>query len=173
MIQLLYICIKIFLARIVDVSLGTIRTVLVVKGKNITPAIVAFFEVLIWFYAAREALSTNIDSVLIPIFYSGGYAAGTYIGTFISNRFVEGLIGVQVITESSLEPKMLKEIRKSGFGASVIDLKNTHEKPKKDMLIIHLNKSKLKKLTKIIRKNDPDAFVVINENKYIQNGLIK
>ena len=173
MIQLLYICIKIFLARIVDVSLGTIRTVLVVKGKNITPAIVAFFEVLIWFYAAREALSTNIDSMLIPIFYSGGYAAGTYIGTFISNRFVEGLIGVQVITKSSLEPKMLKEIRDSGFGASVIDLKNTHEKPKKYMLIIHLNKSKLKRLTKIIRKNDPDAFVVINENKYIQNGLIK
>ena len=100
---MLYICIKIFLARIVDVSLGTIRTGLGVKGKNITPAIVAFFEVLIWFYAAREALSTNIDSILIPIFYSGGYAAGTYIGTFISNRFVEGLIGVQVITKSSLE----------------------------------------------------------------------
>ena len=70
-------------------------------------------------------------------------------------------------------PKMLKEIRDSGFGTSVINLKNTHEKDKKDMLIIHLNKSKLKRLTKIIRKNDPDAFVVINENKYIQNGLIK
>ena len=173
MIYLIYICIKIFLARIVDVSLGTIRTVLVVKGKNITPAIVAFFEVLIWFYAAREALATEIDSILIPIFYSGGYAAGTYIGTFISNHFVEGLIGVKVITRNSLLNKMLKSIRNAGFGVSVIDLKNTHEKTKKDMLFIHLNKSKLKKLTKIIRSNDPDAFVVINENKYIQNGLIK
>lgn len=170
---MLFICIKIFLARIVDVSLGTVRTVLVVKGKNFTPAIVAFFEVLIWFYAAREALNTNIDSILIPIFYAGGYATGTYIGTFISTHFFEGLIGVQVITKQSLEPKMLKEIRDSGFGASVINLKNTHEKTKKDMLIIHLNKSKLKSLTKIIRKNDPDAFVAINENKYIQNGLIK
>lgn len=166
-------CLKIFLARIVDVSLGTIRTVLVVKGKNITPAIVAFFEVLIWFFAAREALNTTIDSLLIPIFYSAGYAAGTYIGTFITTHFVEGLIGVHVITKVSKERSMLKEIREKGFGVSVIDLKNTHEKDKKDMLIIHINKSKLKKLTKIIRKNDPDAFVVINENKYIQNGLIK
>ena len=170
---MLFVCLEIFLARIVDVSLGTIRTFLVVKGKNITPAIVAFFEVLIWFYAAREALNTNIDSILIHIFYAGGYAAGTYIGTFISTHFFEGLIGVQVITKTSLEPKMLKEIRDSGFGASVVDLKNTHDKTKKDMLIIHLNKSKLKRLTKIIRKNDPDAFVAINENKYIQNGLIK
>ncbi len=170
---MIYICLKIFLARIVDVSLGTIRTVLVVKGKNITPAVVAFFEVLIWFYAAREALNTEIDSILIPVFYAGGYATGTYIGTFISNHFVEGLIGVEVITKATKEPKMLKEIQANGFGASVIDLKDTHEKTKKDMLIIHLNKSKLKKLTKIIRKNDPDAFVVIKENKYIQNGLIK
>ncbi len=170
---MLFICIKIFLARIVDVSLGTVRTVLVVKGKNFTPAIVAFFEVLIWFYAAREALNTEINSILIPIFYAGGYAAGTYFGTFISTHFFESLIGVQVITNTSLESKMLKEIRSSGFGASVIDLKNTHEKTKKNMLIIHLNKSKLKKLTKIIRRNDPDAFVVISENKYIQNGLIK
>lgn len=166
-------CLKIFLARIVDVSLGTIRTVLVVKGRNITPAIVAFFEVLVWFFAAREALNTTIDSFFIPIFYSAGYAAGTYIGSFITAHFVEGLIGVHVITKVSKEPKMLKEIRATGFGVSVIDLKKTHESDKKDMLIIHLNKSKLKKLTKIIRKNDPDAFVVINENKYIQNGLIK
>ena len=146
---MLFICLKIFLARIVDVSLGTIRTVLVVKGKNLTPAIVAFFEVLVWFYAAREALNTEIAYILIPIFYAGGYATGTYIGTFISTHFVEGLIGVQVITKQSKEPHMLDEIRAAGFGVSVIDLKKKHEKSKKDMLIIHLNKSKLKKLTKI------------------------
>ena len=170
---MLYTCIKIFLARIVDVSLGTIRTVLVVKGKNITPAIVAFFEVLVWFFAAREALNTDVDSWLIPIFYSLGYAMGTYIGTFISNSFLDGLIGVQVITKEEKENKMLKEIRNNGFGVSVIDLKNPHNEQKKDLLIIQLNKSKLKVLTKIIRTNDPDAFVVINETKYVQNGLIK
>ena len=94
-------CLKIFLARIVDVSLGTIRTVLVVKGKNITPAIVAFFEVLIWFVVAREALNTDLNSILIPIFYALGYATGTYIGTFITSKVVDGLIGVQVITIST------------------------------------------------------------------------
>ena len=166
-------CFKIFLARIVDVSLGTIRTVLVVKGKNITPAIVAIFEVLIWFFAAREALSGNLDSILIPIFYAGGYATGTYVGTFISNKYVEGLIAVQAIIDEKKEANMLKEIRKNGFGVSVLDLKNPYNKEKKDMLLIQLNKSKLKSLTKIIRKNNPDAFVIINETKYVQNGLIK
>ena len=69
--------------------------------------------------------------------------------------------------------KMLKEIRNKGFGVSVVDLKKTNDLEKKDMLIIQLNKKKLKELTHIIRSNDPDAFVVINETKYVQNGLIK
>lgn len=169
---MIQICLKIFLARIVDVTLGTIRTVLVVKGKNITPAIVAFFEVLIWFVVAREALNTNLNSILIPIFYSLGYATGTFIGTFITSKFVDGLIGVQVITKST-NNKMLKEMRSKGFGVSVVDLKKTNDNHKKDLLIIQLNKKQLKGLTHIIRTNDPDAFVVINETKYVQNGIIK
>lgn len=172
MIKLILTCLKIFLARIVDVSLGTIRTVLVVKGKSITPAVVAFFEVLIWFVVAREALNTDLDSILIPIFYSLGYATGTFIGTFITSRLVDGLIGVQVITKST-NSKMLKEMRDKGFGVSVVDLKKANDNHKKDMLIIQLNKKKLKELTHVIRTNDPDAFVVINETKYVQNGLIK
>lgn len=170
---MLYICIKIFLARIVDVSLGTIRTVLVVKSKKITPAIIAFFEVFIWFVVAREALNTDIDSILIPIFYSAGYAAGTFIGGYISNNFVDGLIGVQFITKEKSSSKLIKEIRDSGFGLSVLDLKNPQDNEKKDMIIVQLNKRRLKELTHIIRKNDPDAFVIINETKYVQNGLIK
>ncbi len=164
-------CIKIFLARIIDVSLGTIRTVLVVKERRLLPAVIAFFEVLIWFLVAREALSTDLDSWLIPIFYSAGYATGTYLGGIISNKYVKGVIGVQVITKSEVAKKMLNEIRKKGFGVSVLDLKNPQDNIKKNMLIIQVDKAKLKILTKIIRTNDPDAFVVINETKYIQNGL--
>lgn len=167
------LCFKIFFARIIDVSLGTIRTVLVVRGRRFTPAFIAFFEVLIWFLIAREALTTEVTSILIPICYAGGYATGTFIGGFISNNFVEGLIGVNVTTKTSGAKIMIDEIRKAGFGVSVIDLKNPQDDEDKTMLIVQINKSKLKTLTAIIRKNDPDAFVVINETKYTQNGLIK
>ena len=68
---------------------------------------------------------------------------------------------------------MIKEIRDAGFGVSVVDLKNPQDNEKKTMLMIQLNKSKLKKLTHIIRTNDKDAFVVINDTKYVQNGVIK
>ena len=80
---------------------------------------------------------------------------------------------ITVVITKQNNNKMLKEIRDKGFGVSVLNLKKTNDNTKKDMLIIELNKKKLKDLTHIIRTNDPDAFVVINETKYVQNGLIK
>ena len=162
-------CLKIFLARIIDVTLGTVRTVLVVRGRKNTAALIAFVEVLIWFLIAREALTTDVTSWLIPICYAGGYATGTYITV----NFMESLIGVQVTTKEASVDKMIKEIRDAGFGVSVIDLKNPSDSHNKKMLMIQLNKSKLKVLTHIIRKNDKDAFVVISDTKYVQNGIIK
>ena len=59
----LLLCLKIFFARILDVSLSTIRTVFVLKGKTPIVASLAFLEITIWFLVAREAL--NIENILI------------------------------------------------------------------------------------------------------------
>jgi uncharacterized protein YebE (UPF0316 family) len=168
---MILICIKIFLARILDVSLGTIRTVLVVHSSRLKGAILAFFEVLIWFLVAREALNTNVDSIWIPIFYAGGYAAGTYIGTILANNLVDGLITISIITKKNYTKVMLDKIRKEGYKASVINLQNPIDDIKKDMILVQINKKKMKVITKIVRTVDEKSFVMINETKYAQNGI--
>lgn len=164
-------CLKIFAARIIDVSLGTIRTVLFVKGKTIEPFIIAFFEVLIWYLIAREALNTNGNTILIAISYAGGYATGTFIGSKLSNHFVKGIVGVQIIVNES--DKLVNDLRKRGYTLSIIELKNNYDGQNKDMLYIQVKNSKLKELNYIIKKYDKDAFIVVNETKYVQNGFIK
>ena len=169
---MIFICLKIFFARIIDVTLGSIRTILMVKGKSIISAIIAFLEVLIWFVVAKEALVTTIDSVLIPIFYSAGYATGTLLGTYLSNNLINGVIGLQVITDKN-NRKLIDKIRDEGFGISIINLKNYYKQQEKEMLFIQLSKKRLKALIKIIKDIDSNAFIVMNETKYIQNGFIK
>ena len=169
---MLFTCFYIFLARIIDVSLGTIRTVLIVRDKKVPACLIAFFEVFIWFLVAREALNTNINSILIPIFYAGGYATGTLLGSYISSK-LDTLMSVMVIVKQTKISKLLKEIRDKGFGVSMLDIKNAYEKEKKGLLLIQLNKKSLNNLTKIIRAIDANAFIIINETKYVQNGLIK
>lgn len=166
------VCLKIFCARIIDVSLGTIRTIFVVKGKTIEPFIVAFIEVLIWFVIAREALNTDGNMILIGISYAGGYATGTLIGSKIANRLIKGVVGVQVVVKENSE-ELVKELRNKGYAVSVIMLENDYEGKNKDMLYIGINNNRLKELTNDIKSFDEHAFIVVNETKVVHNGLIK
>ena len=63
--DILFLCIKIFLVRIIDVSLGTARTIIMVKGKSLVASLIGFVEVFVWFVIAREALNTTESSLLI------------------------------------------------------------------------------------------------------------
>lgn len=172
MIEMFETCIGIFLARACDVSLGTVRTVYSVKGKPFIAAMIAFIEVLIWYVVAREALNTAINSIWIPLSYSGGYATGTMLGTFISSKYVSGLACVQVITQKNNQ-NLLDAIRERGYGVSVVALKNDYDAVKKEMLIIEVNKKSIKDLTDLVKIHDASAFVMVNETKIVQNGLIK
>ncbi len=165
-------CLKIFAARIIDVSLGTLRTVFFVKGKTIEPFIIAFFEVLIWFIVAREALNIDGNLCLIAVSYSLGYATGTLIGSVLSNKLIKGVVGVQVIVKDNSD-RLIDEIRNNGYAVSVVELKNDYEGKNKDMLYIQINKCNINDLSQIIKKYDDKAFIVVNDTKIVQNGLIK
>lgn len=169
---LFFLCVKIFFARIMDVSIGTVRTMLMVKGKTLIMSILAFMEVFIWFIVAREALVSDIKSVFIPISYSLGYATGTLIGSFISNRFIKGIVGVQVVIEKK-NTALLKAVRKHGYAVSIIDLKDDFQGNKREMMFFQINNRSLKKLISLIKKYDDKAFIVVSETKAVQNGFIK
>ena len=165
-------CLKIFAARIVDVTLGTIRTVFFVKGRTIEPFIIAFFEVLVWYIVAREAINTTGNPYLIAIFYAGGYATGTFIGSLISNKFIKGYASIQVITKED-NLNLINNLRKKGYAVSVIELKDDYDGKNKDMLYIEVSNKRIKEVTSIVKKFAKDAFLVVNETKLVQNGLLK
>lgn len=169
---MLLTCLEIFAARIVDVSLGTMRTVFFVKGKTIEPFIIAFIEVLIWYAVARQALNTTGNAWLIAISYAGGYATGTFIGSKLSKIFVKGVVGVQIVIKNNSN-KLIEILRDKGYGVSVIELKNDYEGNNKDMLYIQVNNNKLKELTNLVKNYDNNAFIVVNETKYVQNGHLR
>lgn len=166
------LCLKIFFARILDVSIGTYRTLIMVKGQRVKASILAFFEVFIWFFVAREALQTDVNSLLIPISYSLGYASGSFIGSWLVKRFVEEIICVQVITTKDC--KGLKEkIKANNFGVSEIMLKKTKDDQNSHMLFIELDSKKLNLLKELIERYDKKAFIIVSETKYVANGWIK
>lgn len=170
--MLFFLCFKIFFARIADVTLGTIRSILTVKGKNVAASIIGFCEVIVWFMVVKEALNTDINSIFIPIAYAGGFASGTYIGGFLSDKVISGNLGVQIVT-SYKDKKIIETIRKHGYGVSVIEVNKHEEDELKYMLFIEINKKQLEELKKLVKSLDEKSFIVVNETKYVQNGYFK
>ncbi len=79
----------IFIAKILDVSMGTIRIVLISKNKRRTASILSFFEMFIWIMAISNIMK-NLDNLACCIAYAVGYSAGVYLGMVIEERISNG-----------------------------------------------------------------------------------
>ena len=168
---LFILCTKIFLARVFNVSLSTFVTILNVKGEKIKATIIGFIDMIIWFLAVREALNTDIESIWIALSYAGGYATGTYIGGTLSGLLIKGKISVQVIL-NYLPLEETEKIRDAGYAVSQIECTGK-EGSKKSMLFIEVDKKKLNELKELIKKIDKNAFIVVNETKFVENGFFQ
>lgn len=161
------VCFKIFVSRIIDVSLGTLRTMFVVKGNKIVSSSIAFIEVFVWFYAARAALVSYDSSILIAIFYSLGYATGTYLGTLLNELFVDGIYNVQVISSKISASDVLK-IRSANFGVSVLKTIDN-----KSILYLSISKKRYRECINLVKSLDKNSFIVVNDAKVAFNGYFK
>lgn len=168
---MLLTCLSIFFARILDVSISTLRTMIMVRKKSFITPILAFCEVFIWFMAARKALNTNIDSLWIPVCYSLGYATGTFIGGCLSRKFIKNVNSVEVTTKRN-NYKLIDKLRNEGYAVSVIGLKDNIDE-KKDLLIIDVKSRETKEVIRMIKKIDSRAFIVVKDTKVVHNGYIK
>lgn len=162
-----FLCLKIFLARIIDVSLGTVRTIFVVKNEKALATIFAFAEVMVWFFAAREALNTDGPIWLIALSYSLGYASGTYIGTLIDDLFIKGVVNIEVIS-NNITNKEIGKIKDKDFGVTV--LKSVDNKK---FLFIIVDKKRMHECLKMLKMLDNEAFIIVNNSHSTYNGYIK
>lgn len=168
--EILFLCVKIFLIRILDVSLGTFRTIITVKGKSLYASIIGFIEVFIWFIIVREALNTEVDSIWIAISYSLGFSTGTYIGSIISKKFIKTNFSFEIITSKY---EMIDILRNKGFAVTVVDVKGKDETKDKYMLLLEIENSVLNDLKHIVKQIDNEAFTIVTETKFVQNGYFK
>ena len=169
--ELFFMCLKIFFARIIDVSLGTLRTVMVVKGKSFYAALVGFLEATIWFLVVKDALSSSFNSPWIIISYAGGFASGTYLGGLISSRLIKAKLNIQIIVDSA-EDELVDLLRNNGFAVSVVSARG-YQDSNKLLLLVEIDNDRLETLEKLVEKYDNKAFMIVNETKYVQNGYFR
>lgn len=159
--------ILIFLARVCDVTLGTLRIIFLSRGKQKIAPILGFFEVLIWI-AIIGQLVQNIKSVPAYFGYAAGFAAGNYLGLWLEKKLALGTFIVRTIVSNG-DDLMEREIHDAGFGVTRVDGVGSSGPVKIVYTIVR--QSNIDQVLEIIHKYHAQAFVSIEEVRSSEFGI--
>ncbi|MGD8698046.1 MAG: DUF2179 domain-containing protein [Gemmatimonadales bacterium] len=163
----------IFLLRVVDVSMATVRLIFAVRGRRGLATIIGFFEIIVWIFAVGQALQ-HFDSVLHLLGYAAGFAAGNYVGVWLEGRLALGLSVVHAVCRSEEEGdrntagQLANAIRLAGY--AVTQIQGRGRDGSVELLKIVVPRRRTDTLTELIRDYDPDSFITVEEVRATQGG---
>ena len=157
----------IFISRIFDVTLGTIRIIFVARGRWLLAPLLGFFEVFIWLMAIGQIMQ-HLDNILCYLAYAGGFATGNYVGIRVEEKLAVGFLSVRIIVSKDRD-ELKERLIKSGFGVTVIEGRGANEEVK--MMYSIIKRKDLDDLIKVIEDFDPNIFYTIEDAKSAYQGI--
>jgi len=155
----------IFLARVADVTIGTMRIIFVSRGFRLVAACAGFFEILIWLFAISQIM-TNLDNWVLFMAYASGYAVGNYIGITIEQRLALGYLVVRVITQR--DGTVLEEnLRNANFVVTSVDAEGGRGPVK--VLFTVLKRKMLPTMVELIKSTNPLAYYTIEDLRSVSS----
>jgi len=149
----------IFYARILDVSVGTIRIIFVSKGFRLLAPLLGFIEVFIWIIAINRLMG-DASNFIFYIAYAGGFATGNLVGMLIEKKLSIGKVIIRLISQK--DPKnLIEDFKKLEYPVTVFNGEGNRGEVKLVFLIIQ--KKNLKKVINMIDKFNPKAFYSIED----------
>ncbi len=159
----------IFFARIMDVSIGTMRLIFVSKGfKYIAPTL-GFFEVIIWLLAISQIMQ-HLDNLFCYLAYGLGFATGNYIGIVLEEKVSIGKVLIRVIPKNETTV-LVKYLRERGYGVTTVDVEGMTGSVKMALSIV--NRKDIKDYVEIVKRFNPAAFYTIEDISSVNEGFFR
>jgi uncharacterized protein YebE (UPF0316 family) len=159
----------ILFARVIDVSIGTMRIILLSKGYRGYAGMLGFVESLVWITATVQIMQ-NLDSIYNYIAYAGGFGLGTYVGVLLEQKISIGKVIVRIITykDNSL---LVEKLREENYSMTTIDAEGRFGYVK--VLFLVTDRRQVNKLAKLINEYHPKAFYTIEDIRYVNADEMK
>lgn len=159
----------IFFARILDVSIGTMRLIFVSKGMKFLAPVLGFFEVTIWLLAIGQIMQ-HLDNALCYIAYGLGFAMGNYLGIVLEEKMSIGTVLIRVIPQKETT-QLSSQLRESGFGVTEVDVEGMKGRVK--MILSIINRKDIRDFIEKVNIYNPKAFYTIEDVNAVKDGFIK
>jgi uncharacterized protein YebE (UPF0316 family) len=156
----------IFFLRITDVSMGTVRTTMIMRGQRRWAALIGFFEVTIWVLAISRVI-TNLDTIWNVIAYSGGFATGTLFGMWIEGKLAIGHADLHIISITKGR-EIAAKLRETGFGATQLYAEG--KSGPVHLVNVTVPRKQVKDVIRRVNEIDATAFVTIQDARQVLRG---
>lgn len=157
----------IFMARICDVSIGTLRIIFVSKGKRNIAPILGFFEVLIWITAISKIMQ-NLDNYVNYVAYAAGFATGNFVGMIIEEKLAMGILMIRVFAHER-GSELVQTLNGNGYGATVVEAHGAREQV--DLIYTIVQRNELAKVLDVIQNFNSKLFYTIEDVKTVNEGI--
>ena len=145
--------------RLVDVSLGTVRIIMLSRRYRLLPAVIGFVEVFTWLVAATMVFS-NLNSPPRMLAYAGGFGLGTYLGTLLESWLAVGNTMMRIVSPSG-SPQVDEALRQAGFAVTVVNADGRDGEVRLAFTIIPRRRTR--EALNIVHDLDPAAFVTLQD----------
>ena len=168
------LCLIVCSAKIVEISIQSLKTVMMVKGQRAKAAMLGFIECMIWGLVISTLVPTLGNNIALLVFYCGGYALGLFIGSTIENKIAIGTSNLELIANDKSTELITAYLKENNRGYTVFEGHGSIDKM--NMIFIVLSRKETPKVLKEIRKCcDNKVFVAVSEvSKYAGGyGMVK
>ena len=145
--------------RIADVSIGTIRIVMLVRGKRLLAGVLSFAESFVWLLAAAQVLS-DLDDPVKMVAYAGGYAAGTMLGATVERWIAMGKSLMRIVVRND-SPDLVGMLREQGYYATVVNAEGRDGEVR--VIFSVIKRRYVNEMLTLVHEINPKAFVTFEE----------
>jgi len=161
--------ILIFLLRIGDVSIGTVRVLYTVRGKRVVSTALGFVESLVWIFAISRLMKTVNENPINMVAWAIGFATGTAVGITLEQWIATGQVMVRIISVYH-SAELRRALHEMGFGVTAVEGEG------KDgsilILFVVAPRRRTKEVSKMIDQIDPEAFMTVEPISHATGGYL-
>lgn len=163
------IYVLIFLAKMAEVSIATVRSVLVNRGMREIAVVLASIEITLWLVVTAKVLTNLQSDVWQGVAYGVAFVAGIYAGMVIEDKLALGLARIEIIAEKELARKITRELRERGYGVTSLD--SMGKKGDTLLLLVDVRRKDVEETIEFVQQYD-GIYATVCDIKSVKIGQI-
>ena len=163
----------IFLGKIIEVSISTLRIMLINRGERVKGVIAAIFEYTLWLFVTGTVLSNFQSDLLKIVVLIAAFAAGNFVGSWLEEKLAFGVCTISIYVQCIDDARrMARVLRDNGHAVTLMDAEGISEQ-KREVVTLTVRRKFTHDVLQLINKTNPSAMVTVANTSSVKGGFLK